>query len=576
MKKHSLSRFAANCFTIRVGLALILAVPLSAVPSQNELPALAVVPDSVAFSQAGVSAAPTEWAERILVEDFNDTGDTQAQLNSTSGIDSPVGTFRGSGSGSNIYNESQWGGAPCNDCATTSTTTTTTTSSIQISSEFNPDPDADPSVGHTRFDQDISFGSANFLANVWIIYVDTSEDLNGVSSVEITNSSTSTSYTASISSMSDFGTEIELYISVWEADYSTVQFNVGDQLSINASVTTTETVTTTTPGVNGRESKNPAVNNATITLTLASSTTYRYLGFWWSAGNAGNNICLLPATGSTCIAEYNTSDLVGNASFSTVGVSAPAWQNNRPHYGNPRGRVYTGTTACNGVSDSYGTPGELYSDHCNEPYAFIHIFQDSGFRRVQFSGVGFEFDNVTASTAESWELIDLLPAGTLIGASTLPAYSVTSPSVIPIDPRSDSVSFPGVLLGGAAANQPNASLCVTEVDSGGTPVAAGTSNLQISATVPAGVDSQSSAPRFVYSGARETIRNLSATIRVNSATNSENVVSSESKYLRISVQARTGTGLTTCAGTNNVITAVIVELRPLRINASNFFGIRID
>jgi hypothetical protein len=198
---------------------------------------------------------------------------------------------------------------------------------------------------------------------------------------------------------------------------------------------------------------------------------------------------------------------------------------------------------------------------------------------VRFSGdagTGFEFDNVTASTAESWELIDMLPAGTLIGASTLPAYSVSSPSVIPVDPRSDNVSFPGVLLGGAAANEPNASLCVTEVDSGGAPVAVDASNLQISATVPAGVDSQSSAPRFVYSGARETIRALSASIRINSATNSENVVSSESKYLRISVQARTGTGLTTCAGTNNVITAVIVELRPIRLNASYFFGIRID
>jgi hypothetical protein len=117
---------------------------------------------------------------------------------------------------------------------------------------------------------------------------------------------------------------------------------------------------------------------------------------------------------------------------------------------------------------------------------------------------------------------------------------------------------------------------VTEVDSGGTPVTAGQTNLQISATVPAGVNSQSSAPRFVYSGARETIRTLSASIRINSATNSENVVSSASKYLRISVQARTGTGLTTCAGTNNVITAVMVELRPIRLNAANFFGIRLD
>jgi hypothetical protein len=584
MKKRSLFRDAADRVSVRLGIALLLAVPLAVAPSENELPAIAVdLPEQVAFSQAGVTAAPTEWANRILVEDFNDAGDTQAQLNSANGLDSPVGTFRGSGQ-SFLFNEQQWGGAPCSDCATTTTTTTTststTTSTTTIMSVYHHDPD----LGGTKFDVDINPGNdSNFsLRDVFEIRVDTSESLIGASSVAITNANTSTSNSGAIVGIDDYGEEVALYISPWNGD-PVEQFNNFDPLTIEVSITTEETVTetetTNTPGVDGRESKFPAVGNGSITLTLASSTTYRYVGFWWSAGSPNNKICLLPETGSTCIAEYNTGDLMANASFNTSGVSAPAWQNGRPHYGNPRGRVYTGTTACNGVTDSAGTPGELYSGHCGEPFAFIHIFQDSGFRRVQFSGdanTGFEFDNVTASTAESWELIDMLPAGTLIGASTLPAYSVTSPSVIPVDPRSDSVSFPGVLLGGAAANQPNASLCVTEVDSGGTPVTAGQTNLQMSATVPAGVNSQSSAPRFVYSGARETIRALSASIRINSATNSENVVSSESKYLRISVQARTGTGLTTCAGTNNVITAVIVELRPIRLNASYFFGIRID
>jgi hypothetical protein len=411
------------------------------------------------------------------------------------------------------------------------------------------------------------------LGDTRAIYVSTTEDLNGATSVLITNDRTGNSYSATIDSLTASGSGFQLFLpeSGWDTPYFD-QFDISDQLTLTVSVTTTETV------VNGRESKFPAVGNGAITLTLASSTTYRYLGFWWSAGSPNNNICLLPETGSTCIAEYNTGDLIANASFNTTGLSGPAWQN-KPHYGNPRGRVYTGTPSCNGVSDSAGVPGQLYSGHCGEPFAFIHIFQDSGFRRVQFSGdqnTGFEFDNVTASTAESWELIDLLPAGTLIGASTLPAYSVTSPSVIPVDPRSDSVPFPGVILGGAAAAQPNATLCVTEVNSSGSPVASDSSNLQLSATVPVGVTSQSSAPRFVYSGAREAIRDLSSTIRINNATNSINVVSSESKYLRISAQARTGTGLTTCAGTNNVITAVIVELRPIRLNGSATVGISID
>ena len=444
MKKLSLFRAAADRVSVRLGIALLLAVPLAVAPSENELPAIAVAPEQVAFSQAGVSAAPTQWVDRILVEDFNDAGDTQAQLRSTDGIVSSVGTFRQADGGTAfIYNEAQWGGAPCTDCTGT------------------------------------------------------------------------------------------------------------------------------------RSSKYPA---GAITLTLASSTTYRYLGFWWSAGSGGNTICLLPETGSTCVADYNTDDLMAHASFSPSGVSTPLWQNGRPHYGNPRGRVYTGTTACNGVSDSYGTVGQTYTDHCREPYAFIHIFQDSGFRRVQFSGGGFELDNVTASTAESWELIDMLPANTLIGASTLPAYSLSVARVIPVDPRSSSVSFSGVVLGGAANNQPTASLCITQVDSSGTPVAASASeNLNISATVPTtGVTRQVQVPRIAYSGSQTTIRDLSRTIRINSSSVDRSVVSSESKYLRVSIQARTGTGLTTCAATSNVITSVLVELRPIRLNSVNQLGIPID
>jgi hypothetical protein len=448
MKKQSLFRAAADRVSVRLGIALLLAVPLAVAPSENEVPAIAVAPEQVAFSQAGVSAAPTQWVDRILVEDFNDSGDTQAQLNSTAGITSSVGTFRGTGQ-SFLFTEQQWGGAPCDDCTGT------------------------------------------------------------------------------------------------------------------------------------RASKFPAVNNGTITLTLASSTTYRYIGFWWSAGSANNNICLLPETGDTCVADYNTGDLEAHASFSRTNVSWPYWQNGRPHYGNPRGRVYTGTTACNGVSDTAGVAGQTYSSHCAEPFAFIHIFQDSGFRRVRFSGdanTGFEFDNVTASTAESWELIDMLPANTLIGASTLPAYSLSAARVIPVDPRSSSVSFAGVVLGGAANAQPNASLCLTEVDSSGTPVTASTSqNLRISATVPTtGVTRQEQAPRIAYSGSQSTIRDLSRTIRINSSSVNRSVVSSGSKYLRVSIQARTGTGLTTCAAASNVITSVLVELRPIRLNNVNQLGIPID
>lgn len=442
----------------RILAALCIAVPISLTPIWNEEIASAVAPELVAFGQAGVSSAPSEWASRILVEDFNGSGVSTSAL--ASGYASPVGTFRSNTvSQVVILDMNQYGGAPCPDCS------------------------------------------------------------------------------------------------------------------------------------NGRSSKYAGIGGSgDLTLTLSTQTNFKYLGFAWQAGSRSNTVCLMGpvggSSGDNCIADYSTTDLLNHPSFKTdyegtgSDIAWPYWPN-LPHYGNPVGRTYSGTTDCSGVEGGGAvTENDYEKYHCHEPFAFIHIFHDAGFARVKFTSPGdggFEFDNVTASTAESWELIDLLPAGTIIGASTLPAYSVISPTLIPVDPRSDRVSFPGVLLGGAAAGQANASLCVTEVNSAGTPVPASTSNLQISATVPeSGVTSQYSAPRAVFSGAQSSIRDLSATIKVNSSTTSRSVVGSESKYLRISVQARTGTGLTTCSGTNNVITAVIVELRPLRLNRTNTLGIPID
>jgi hypothetical protein len=118
MKKQSLVRATADRVSVRLGIALLLAVPLAVAPSEDELPAIAVAPEQVAFSQVGVTAAPTQWVDRILVEDFNDSGETTAQLTSANGIVSSVGTFRGTGQAF-VYNQDLYGGAPCTDCTGT-------------------------------------------------------------------------------------------------------------------------------------------------------------------------------------------------------------------------------------------------------------------------------------------------------------------------------------------------------------------------------------------------------------------------------------------------------------------------
>ena len=428
----------------RALLAVVLSIPLSISPLGSELEAHAIEPELVAFGQARETAAPTEWVDKVLVEDFNDINLSASSFGSN-GYESPIGVIRSGGTVA-VSNMDQWGGAPCTVVGCTSR-------------------------------------------------------------------------------------------------YAVVG--------------------------------NPPGN---FTVTLANNVDYRYVGFYWTAGNPGNTVCLLPETGDTCLAEYSTTELLTVTDFERQNNVQPSYRArfiNKPHYGNPRGTRVTEPFSARTCGVVDGGDG-----HCDEPFAFIHIFHDSGFKRVRFTAAngGFEFDNVTVSTAQSSELIDLLPAGTLLGASALPAYSLSAPSVLPVDPRSESVSFPGVLLGGAAASQPNVSLCLTEVNSSGTPVNESASdNFRISATVPSsGVTSESSAPRFVYAGSQSVIRNLTATIKINSSTANRSVANSGSKYLRISVQARISTGTGTCSGSNNVVTAVLVELRPMRLNNINQLGIPID
>ena len=328
-------------------------------------------------------------------------------------------------------------------------------------------------------------------------------------------------------------------------------------------------------------SRFPNTNGSSLTLQLSTATNFRYIGFWWSAGSGGNRICLQNATQtgttgtSSCLAEYSTTELVASSSF-----------NANLYRGNPN--LFTGNeTVPAGTTDNAQNrclranteinPNQHFG-HCAEPFAFIHVFYDEGFAKVTFSGAGFEFDNVTASTQESFALIDALPAGTLIGADSLPAYSLTVARVMPIDPRSSDVSFAGVLLGGAASSQPNATLCLTQVTNslGTTPVAASNTNLRLSVPTVTGITRSLNPPRFTFTGSQTTVRDLTRQIRIVSSSANRSVANGSSVFIRASVQARLNAGNTSCQSTSNVITSVVIELRPIRLNAVNQLGIPID
>ena len=323
-------------------------------------------------------------------------------------------------------------------------------------------------------------------------------------------------------------------------------------------------------GANSSRFPNTNGVSDSLTLALSTATNFRYIGFWWSAGSGGNRICLQNATqtgttgASNCLAEYSTSELVASSSF-----NAALYRGNPNRFtGNESGA--TAEARCRNAP----TP----RDHCGEPFAFIHIFYDEGFAKVTFSGAGFEFDNVTASTEESFTLIDALPAGTLIGADSLPAYSLTVARVMPIDPRSSDVSFAGVLLGGAASSQPNATLCLTQVTNsqGTTPVAASNTNLRLSVPTVTGITRSLNPPRFTFTGSQTIVRDLTRQIRIVSSSANRSVANGSSVFIRASVQARLNAGNTSCQSTSNVITSVVIELRPIRLNAVNQLGIPID
>lgn len=297
--------------------------------------------------------------------------------------------------------------------------------------------------------------------------------------------------------------------------------------------------------------------------TLTFNETQRYVGFWWSSGNPQNFIQLFSGTTERLSPQFSAEALYGTIWPSQRGVANPQRQcgtvsNLHEYCGNPNltiaGVAYT----------SRREPTEVY--------AFVHLRFPDGFNRIRIGGSNFEFDNLTVSQT----VPDLGAEEDVVGA--LPAYSLTAARVIPVDPRSDSVPFPGVLLSGAAQSQPNATLCLTQVtnSTGTTVVPTGSGNLNVFAPATTGITQSLSPPRFVFTGSQTTVRNLSSQIRIVSSTASRSVASSETVWFRASVQAALNGGDLSCSQTNNVITAFIIELRPIRLNNVNQLGIPLD
>lgn len=140
-------------------------------------------------------------------------------------------------------------------------------------------------------------------------------------------------------------------------------------------------------------------SNFDITFTTAA----QYVGFWWSAGNSGNEVDLY--SGVNKVAHFDSSYIssyLNNGSGTVTALDGTIY-NTSAYYGNP----------------NQSSPG----GHSGEPFGYINLFARNGagyFNRIVFSGSGFEFDNVTASSSTED------PRGSSFGIGSVNSSSPTS------------------------------------------------------------------------------------------------------------------------------------------------------
>jgi hypothetical protein len=133
-----------------------------------------------------------------------------------------------------------------------------------------------------------------------------------------------------------------------------------------------------------------ASDHAPFTVTF--STPKQYVGFWWSAGNAANQVSFLNEDGIV-LAKLDATDLYS-------AVTGPSLMSGNGDSYNP--------------SDYFGHPGDYLDPTtvpptryaADEPFVYIHAFAKNGqsFKSIQIAGQGFEFDNLT--TADTAPYVD--------------------------------------------------------------------------------------------------------------------------------------------------------------------------
>ena len=276
-----------------------------------------------------------------------------------------------------------------------------------------------------------------------------------------------------------------------------------------------------------------------VYLTLPSSSDYKYVGFWWSAGNSPNNVELLNSSNQV-LARFVVDE--ANTTEDLLGVTSASGYTHNPNT---------------------HVPNRL----THEKYAFVHLRYPPGFRKVRFQGEGFEFDNVTISLE--------VPAiaSTEVTTETFNPYTIATPSVLLADPKTGNVSFPGVTLG-AGSGETNAMLCFSEVQSATAGAAAVTSASVDSSGSATGITSANTTNLRTFSGARATVISFSSNIDFIPTMGAQRFSSVGSRFIRVTATPQTNVGTAGCTG--DAVVSTTIEIRFLRPYQSNSINIPID
>jgi uncharacterized repeat protein (TIGR02543 family) len=161
--------------------------------------------------------------------------------------------------------------------------------------------------------------------------------------------------------------------------------------------TTTDTPTVNTAGTKYLKAPDCVGTPCSQSLQLDLPAGVKYVGFWWSAGNAGNRVRFYTAADPVNpIATYTTNTL-----NTTLGTSNPS-----PYPGTAKVTAIDGTEFLR--ARYFGRPANVPSVTTSsisgltnkEGHAFISLYTAGNveFSKIDFNGPGFEMDNIAIST----------------------------------------------------------------------------------------------------------------------------------------------------------------------------------